>query len=213
MPILEKRSRDHSRKAASTDAFLDATAQLLAEGESFADLNVSRIAERAGRTRTAFYAHFEDRRELLLVLFERAGVAGLSASKPFLENINGLSHDQISSSVAGLFGIFRDQAPLLRAVVEAAGYDDEIAAFWHGVVSRFIEGAQKQFRAEGLHHEEAAALASTLVWMTERSCYQQAVRGGTDLDDEAMVAAIANVWWAVIQASRNAARPGAPIVP
>ena len=47
---------------------LRATEQLLAEGSSYADLNVERIATAAGISRTAFYFYFRDKRDLLMRL-------------------------------------------------------------------------------------------------------------------------------------------------
>jgi TetR/AcrR family transcriptional regulator, ethionamide resistance regulator len=51
-------------------AVLEATEALLDEGVSYADLNIERIATRAGISRTAFYFYFRDKRELLLRLTE-----------------------------------------------------------------------------------------------------------------------------------------------
>src|SRR4051812_32460110 len=45
-----------------------ATEGLLAEGSTYADLNVERIAKAAGISRTAFYFYFADKRDLLMRL-------------------------------------------------------------------------------------------------------------------------------------------------
>lgn len=202
MTVLDKRSRDDPRRKATVLAFLRATEELLDEGASFADLNISLIAERAGRTRTAFYAHFEDRRELLLALFDEVGSEGLTAIGPFKNADSPTSYQQLKISIAGLLRTYREHATLLRAVVEAAGYDDGIAAVWNNTVGRFIEGAQERLRAEGVGRKQAMATATALVWMTERTCYQQAVRGGTNLDEEATIEAISQIWWAATNALR-----------
>jgi AcrR family transcriptional regulator len=57
-----------AKRAAIEAALLEATETLLAEGASFADLGVERIATQAGITRTAFYFYFADKRELLMAL-------------------------------------------------------------------------------------------------------------------------------------------------
>lgn len=207
MSVLSKRTRDDPRKQATVLAFLDATEALLEEGASFADLNVSRIADRAGRTRTAFYAHFEDRRELLLALFETAASEALAAIRPFQEAAGTSLEEEIARSVAGLFGAFRKHATLLRAVVEAAGYDESIAALWGHVVGRFIESTRKRLLAEKVDAKKAAAIAAVLVWMTERTCYQQAVRGSTGIDDKAAVAAMCQIWSSTLAGLGIADRP------
>src|SRR3954469_133706 len=115
-----RRDRLSDDPGATEHAFLRATESLLAEGSSFADLNVRRVAERAGRTRTAFYAHFEDRRELLLALLDEAAGEGLAAIGPFLAGDGPLERDELSTSIRGLLVTFRRYAVLVRAVVEAA---------------------------------------------------------------------------------------------
>src|SRR5919197_3678303 len=59
-----------AKRAAVQAAVLGATEALLSEGASYADLNIERIATRAGISRTAFYFYFRDKRELLLRLTE-----------------------------------------------------------------------------------------------------------------------------------------------
>ncbi|MTD44145.1 TetR family transcriptional regulator [Conexibacter sp. W3-3-2] len=58
------------KRAAIQAAVLQATEDLLAEGASFPDLGIERIATRAGISRTAFYFYFKDKRELLARLTE-----------------------------------------------------------------------------------------------------------------------------------------------
>ncbi|WP_433786429.1 TetR/AcrR family transcriptional regulator [Actinomycetospora sp. CA-101289] len=203
MGVLDKRSRDDPRRHATEHAFLRATEALLTEGSSFADLNVRRVAERAGRTRTAFYAHFEDRRELLLALLDEAAGEGLAAIGPFLAGDGPVGRDELTASLRGLLGTIRRHAVLVRAVVEAASYDEQIAAYWDGVIGRFITGTRHRLHAEGLGADEATATATALCWMNERTCYQQAVRGQTGLDDDTAVAALVEVWWSVLLAARS----------
>jgi AcrR family transcriptional regulator len=203
MTVLDKRRRDDPRRQATERAFLDATLSLLDQGASFADLNVSRIANHADRTRTAFYAHFEDRRELLLALLEQAGGDALTALAPFIAGDVPVEQEQVVRSTRALLETFSRNATLVRAVIEAAGYDDAVANYWAAIVGRIIEGSEQQLRAEGLDADDARATATALVWMTERLCYQQAVRGATGLDDDAAVTAISRVWWSSVCAARG----------
>lgn len=207
MGVLEKRTRKDPRKRATELAFLHATEALLNEGASYADLNVSRIAKRAGRTRSAFYTHFEDRRGLLLALIEEVGGDAFTAVEPFLAVNGPVEQEAIVASTEGLLATFREHATLYRAVVEAAGYDEGIAAYWDGIVGRFVEAARERLCAEGFGEAEAASTAAALIWMTERTCYQQAVRGGTGLDDKVAAAGISWVWWSAITASQTPDRP------
>lgn len=192
MALLEKRTRDDPRRRETELAFLRATEELLDEGASFADLNVSRIAERAGRTRTAFYAHFDDRRDLLIRLVEEFGAELYGTTGEFWEGPT--DREAVRVAVTAVLAVFRAHATLLRALVEASGYDPEVAAFWNeGVVGRFLAAAEDRLRREGRPPQEAKATALALVWMTERTGYQQVV-GDTGLPDRAVIAALADTW-------------------
>lgn len=205
--VLDKRSRDDPRRQATEQAFLDATKSLLDDGASFADLNVSRIAERAGRTRTAFYTHFSDRRELLLALLRDAGGDAIAALGPFLAGEGQISRTEVTTAVRALLESFQQHATLVRAVIEAASYDEHIGSHWSTIVRRIIDDAALRLQTGGLSRDVAAPLATALVWMTERTCYQQAIRNDTDLDDEQMILGVSSVWWNTI---RGAAESGPP---
>ena len=119
MSLLERRRRDDPRREQTEAAFLDAATQLLSEGLPFADLNVSLVADRAKRTRTAFYAHFDDRRALLMRLVAPLESEGHAAIAPFLE---GNDAADVRAAIQGLMDICRRREVLIRAVVEAAAY-------------------------------------------------------------------------------------------
>ncbi|MCV5919504.1 hypothetical protein OFN60_39350, partial [Escherichia coli] len=77
--------------------------------------------------------------------------------------------------------IYDEHFALLRAVVEVAGYDEEIGRFWRELMGRFVEASRERLerevaegRAPALPSAQEAAFA--LVWMTERSLYQKAGR-------------------------------------
>src|SRR3954470_17603990 len=66
----QSRGGPTAKRAAVQAGVLAATDALLREGVSYTDLNIERIATRAGISRTAFYFYFRDKRELLLRLTE-----------------------------------------------------------------------------------------------------------------------------------------------
>ena len=70
MPPRSSAAPSSPKRAAVQTAVLRATEQLLGEGATYADLNIERIATRAGISRTAFYFYFADKRELLMRLSE-----------------------------------------------------------------------------------------------------------------------------------------------
>lgn len=197
MGLLSKQQRSDPRGRETEEVFLTATRQLLDEGASFAELNVSRIAERAGRTRTSFYAYFDDRRDLLVRLTEQLAAALMASAEQFFSGPTAPS--EVRRTLQEILGVFQSHATLVRAVVEASSYDDEVAAFWRAIVERFITAAQPYLQqTRGMAPDQARATAFGLVWMIERSCYQHAVRG-SEMSDELVLDALTDIWWRTLQ--------------
>jgi AcrR family transcriptional regulator len=191
MPLLERRRRHDPRRAQTETAFLDAASELLAEGLPFAELSVSLIADRAGRTRTAFYAHFDDRRELLMRLVEPLRAEARAAVAPFTE---GHGDEQIRDAVASLLAAMRRHKHVLHAVVEAAAYDTEIDKFWNEFIAGFAAANQARLERAGIPPAQAEPTAVVLTWMTERACTQQVRQDPPTINDDALIDAVADTW-------------------
>jgi AcrR family transcriptional regulator len=154
---------------------LDATERLLGEGATYAELDVGRIATAAGISRTAFYFYFSDKRDLLMRL---AGeVSGqLYEQADIWFSGDGEPRDEIAEALTRISELYDEHAVLLRAIVEVSTYDEEIARFWRGLLERFVEATQRRIESEGDASGPARATAFALVWMTERTLYQQLVQ-------------------------------------
>jgi TetR/AcrR family transcriptional regulator, ethionamide resistance regulator len=164
-------------------AVLRATEGLLAGGASFAELPVERIAREAGISRPAFYFYFRDKRELLMRLTEE--VSGLL----YAEADGWWSGDtSLKDALQRVVALYSEHAPLLRAVVETAAYDDQVAGFWRALVGRFVEATRAR-----IQDDAPAETGFLLCWMTERACYQRLVQGGDPRDPE-FIEALVEVW-------------------
>ena len=169
------------RRAAIEASVLRATEELLREGSSYSELNIEKIATRAGLSRTAFYFYFRDKRELLMRVTE--GVADLlyeEADRWWSDEGDG--REQLADALAEIGGLWEEHVPLLRAVVEASTFDEEIAGFWRGLVGRFVDATRRRIEAEQAAGRVAADLPAhgvsfALVWMTERANYQYLAQG------------------------------------
>jgi TetR/AcrR family transcriptional regulator, ethionamide resistance regulator len=185
-----------AKRTAVQSAVLRATEELLGEGASYADLNIERIANRAGISRTAFYFYFRDKRELLMrltddvneQLFQQADIWFSGAGEPEAEIREALTN------IAALYG---QHGVLLKAIIEVSTYDDEVAAFWHGLLGRFIEATRRRIEAEQRDGraagDDAHATAFALCWMTERTLYQQFVQE-QPVPGAELVDALAGIW-------------------
>src|SRR5919201_374391 len=136
-----------AKRAAVQAAVLAATEELLAEGASYADLNIERIANRAGISRTAFYFYFRDKRELLMrltgdvneLLFQQADIWFSGAGDP---------EPEMRAALTNIAALYAEHGVLLRAIVEVSTYDDEVAHAWHGLVGRFVDATRVRIEAE-----------------------------------------------------------------
>jgi AcrR family transcriptional regulator len=185
-----------AKRAAVQAAVLHATEELLTEGASYADLNIERIATRAGISRTAFYFYFRDKRELLMrltddvneLLFEQADIWFSGAGEP---------EPEMREALTNISALYAEHGVLLRAIVEVSTYDEEVAAFWRGLLERFMDATRRRIELERdagravAHHAPATAFA--LCWMTERTMYQQLVQGDP-IPAADLVDALVGIW-------------------
>src|SRR5436190_11015701 len=197
MATLSRRPEPVSSKRAEIEArVLAATEALLAEGASFTELNIERIASRAGISRTAFYFYFRDKRELLMRLTEDVADL-LYAEADAWWSGEGDGPAELERALRQVIALYREHGVLLRAVVEAAAVDDAVAGFWRALVGRFVEASRRRIAAEQAARRigplPAEEVAFALSWMTERACYQRLAQD-RDLDDEAFTAGLVRIW-------------------
>src|SRR5256714_12364652 len=106
-----------TKRQAIEAAVLRATEELLADGSSYADLNIERIAKRAGISRTAFYFYFRDKRELLLRLTEDVGDRFFQQADVWFSGA-GEPESEIREMLTNVAAIYDEHGVLLRAIVE-----------------------------------------------------------------------------------------------
>jgi AcrR family transcriptional regulator len=167
------------KRAAVQADVLRATEQLLAEGTSWADLGVERIATTAGISRTAFYFYFADKGELLLRLTEEVTeLLYLEADRWY--SGEGDDEEEIREALTKIAALYDEHQALLRIIVEVSTYDEAVATFWRGLIGRFVEATRMRIEDEQAAGKApafpAAATAFGLVWMCERTLYQLAVQ-------------------------------------
>ncbi len=183
------------KRAQIQAAVLTATEELLGEGSSFADLNIEKIATRAGISRTAFYFYFKDKRELLMRLTEELTDELFGAADVWFSGEGTAAVDQMRGALESISRLYAEHGTMLRAIVEVSTYDDEFATFWRGLLQRFADASSHRIKAEQdagrATQFDAAPTAFALTWMTERSFYQQLVQG---VENDALIDAIHGIW-------------------
>jgi AcrR family transcriptional regulator len=167
---IELRDRRRRRREESERQILDAAEALLRE-RSYRDLTVDDVMAAAGQSRTAFYRHFKDRQDLVIrllsdlaaELYETASTWLVGTGDPLAEG-----HE----ATARLVRAWAQHGPLLRAIAEAASYDDEVERVYRGLVQLFvdatIERLERDASAERVLVPDIQETARALCWMTER---------------------------------------------
>jgi AcrR family transcriptional regulator len=202
-PSPARREPATTKRVAIQTTVLAATEALLAEGGSYADLNIERIATRAGISRTAFYFYFRDKRDLLMrltaevneLLYQQADIWFSGAGAP---------ESEMRRALTNIAALYREHGVLLRAIVEVSTYDEQVAEFWRTMLGRFVEASCRRIETEQASGrapaQHAHATAFALVWMTERTMYQQLVQG-EPLAAEELVEALVRIWLRAVYAA------------
>src|SRR3954464_11537363 len=143
----QSRSAPTAKRAAVQAAVPEATETLLDEGVSYADLNIERIATRAGISRTAFYFYFRDKRELLLRLTEDV-VDALYRQGDIWFSGQGDPTEDLHAALRNIAALYRENGAVLRAIVQTAARNREVAVFWPAILDRFVAATTARIEAE-----------------------------------------------------------------
>jgi AcrR family transcriptional regulator len=200
MPQRSSTAPASPKRAAVQAAVLRATEELLGEGATYADLNIERIATRAGISRTAFYFYFADKRELLMRLTEDV-TDDLYAQADIWFSGSGDPEAEIREAITNVSRLYEEHGPLLRAIVEVSTYDEEVAGFWRKLLGRFEDATSARIADEAAAGRfaggDAAATAFALCWMAERVLYQELAQGGP-VPKDALVDTLVRIWMRTI---------------
>jgi TetR/AcrR family transcriptional regulator, ethionamide resistance regulator len=200
-PVAHREGPATAKRAQVQATVLAATERLLAEGSSYADLNVERIATAAGISRTAFYFYFRDKRDLLMrlagdvteLLYEQADIWFSGEGDP---------EDEIREALTRIAELYKEHGVLIRAIVEVSTYEEDIATFWRGLLNRFVDATARRIEREGQPLSGSArATAFALTWMVERSYYQQLVQE-QPLPEAEVIEAIVGIYRGTVYAAR-----------
>lgn len=188
--VLSRRSSTADARKATEQALLDATVDLLDEGKAFAEIGIEQIARGAGVSRPTFYSYFRDKRALILELGEGVRQALIESADPWLDLVD----DDVEHSLAALLRTYQRNASTVRAIMEAATYDEEVAAFWRVLHDGFLPRVEQRIltAAPTMPRNQAHARAYSLVWMTERTLSEHTAR--PTVDESALLRQLAWVW-------------------
>lgn len=187
---------------------LDATDRLMADGTSFTELSVDKLATEAGISRASFYIYFEDKGHLLRRLASQVFGDLTQAAERWWGVAGQRDPADVHAAMAGIIASYRRHQPVLIALNEMSGYDPLVGQTYRELLTgiadqltEVIEGGQ----SDGSIRPQlpAATTASTLTWMVERTCHQNLPSQPAPYDAELADTLTQIIWGALYLDSPN----------
>lgn len=174
---------------------LEAAEQLLRE-RPFREITVEEIMRRTGLKRPAFYVHFRDRHELALRVVEHIGQELFAMTDRWLQGEDPLRDAR--AALEGLAEVYLQHGPVLRALADASGADEQVETAYRQLVQDFIDATARHVREEQSRGRigdigDVEETARALIWLDER--YLSEALGRTpQADPKVVVDVLYNIW-------------------
>ena len=186
-----RHSRQESRER------IVAAATELVRHQSYGELSIGAVMERAGFGRTIFYRHFDDLGDLLVRASRDAIDSLYAAQRPLGSAADRDAEDVVADAVKRAVAVYRTHGPLLRAVVEAAASDPEVAA-GHNAMRRQFDGLVEQaLRERGGRFADVAETARALNRLNE-AYLLDAFGREPRISTETAVQTLTEIWMGVV---------------
>lgn len=185
-----------------------ATRTLLAT-HRFADLSVARILHASGAAKGSFYFYFASKEDLLAALVDEAVGSALGAASNWTESQG--ETDPVSALRAGTIAgarLWQANAPVLRAIVEAAGTNAGLDAQWRAQMGRFTQAALDRIdgdeRAQAwLAGRDPVPVVTALTWLGERVYYLAATGTPPFTEQDIVVETLTDAWSLALYGARE----------
>jgi AcrR family transcriptional regulator len=192
-----RRSRGDVPASDVRNRILAAARTLLTSGR-YAEVSVAAILAESGVAKGSFYFYFSSKEDLLAALVEEAVAGGLDAATSWTET----DRDPVAALRAGVEAgarLWRREAAVLRAIVEAAGTDERLDALWRREMDVFSQAALRRLQSDPearawLAGRDPAPVVSALSWMGERLYYLAATDTPPFNDERILVDVLTDAW-------------------
>jgi AcrR family transcriptional regulator len=119
---------------------------------SFRDLTVGELMAQTTLSRPAFYQYYRDLHDLLLSMFAEIEAGMRELANPWIEG-EGEPIAALRASLRGVIESVAQHGTVIRAVYEAAPFDERLEAAWSGFMERWDDAVAARIEAhqrEGL---------------------------------------------------------------
>ncbi len=185
-----------------TQAAIDAAAREIIARKGFLATTISDIAAEAGKSTASFYNYYDSKESMVREWVQRflvdAKASARAAGKPGLNN-----RERCHEAAAAYWYTYRSRLAEIISVTQLAMVSDDFAAYWTdlcalpiSLITSMVERAQR----DGYSKDDDPKLtALALVSMLNQFCYYQFTGDGkADVDDEACINTLANVFYRTI---------------
>ena len=164
----------------------------------YRELSVDVVMAQTGLSRTAFYRHFDDVTELVLLLLAEAGQDLYAVAQQWGAIASGAEDPAAAhDGLAQIVDFFVRQGPLVRAIAEAAATDEQIERAYQGALESFIEITRqildRRVAAGLLQVPDTRALARALNLMNQ-AYLLDAFGREPRVDPEVALATLETIW-------------------
>ncbi|OHV45476.1 TetR family transcriptional regulator [Pseudofrankia sp. BMG5.36] len=179
---------------------------------AFDAVSVIDIIRAAGVSKASFYFYFASKQAVLAELVRQAVRRGHEAADPWVSPDAAGPSDPVEGLRQGVTDgarLWRENAGVLKAIVESWGSDDGLRALWLDQMNSFTDAAVTRIEAdpEALRHlggVDVQATAAGLTWLGER-LYYLAAAGVPPFDDQTvLIDTLTNAWTATLYGRRAA---------
>ncbi|MCV7279829.1 TetR/AcrR family transcriptional regulator [Mycolicibacterium flavescens] len=197
-----------SRGDRQRDAIVKAVRDLLQE-QSFADLSVSAISERAGVARSGFYFYFDSKYAVLATILADAGELLDSLTHHFAPRAPGETPESFAQRMVGSAAqVYANDDPVMSACATARNTDAKIREmmddFYDGIIDKLIMLLEQDEDARPIT-DDLPALVRTLAATTTMTLTQDSTFVGRGIDPNRAVEALERLWvaafWGHLQRS------------
>lgn len=181
---------------------LDATDRLMADGTSFTELSVDKLATEAGISRASFYIYFEDKGHLLRRLASQVFGDLAQAAERWWSVAERRDPADVHAAMSGIIASYRRHQPVLIALNEMSAYDPLVGQTYRDLLAGIADQLARVIadgQADGSIRLQlpATTTASTLTWMVERTCHQNLPSHSTSYDAELADTLTEIIWGAL----------------
>ena len=184
------------------EAVRAAVERLTADGTSFTELRVERIAKEAGIARSTFYLRFQDKTTLLCTLATAVGHDVFAEVDDWLA-AGGSGEDalaRLSATTATILTRWRNNRAVLLAVREVAAYSPEVRQVWDTALTRLAKAGGRRLRQDQQKDRTPAGSAertSEIAAVMILESVARHLRIAPAHDDAEFSATLARAIWAV----------------